>query len=75
MVLSPNGESAMTVDEFRRECLQVMGERRAADVRDWSVGYLLATLRHHGPDGERLRQRAVDAFEPRPTRASLSEAR
>lgn len=51
----------MTEQDFRNECIKVMGASRHDDVFAWSVSYLLATLRHHGLNGEALRQRAVEA--------------
>ena len=51
----------MTANEFRIECIGILGEHRADDCMEWSIAYLLATLRHHGIDGEQLRQRALEA--------------
>lgn len=52
----------MTIAEFRNECIEVLGKHRRRDCTEWTVGYLLATLRHHGPKGEELRQRAIAAL-------------
>lgn len=51
----------MNEQAFRNEALRVMGGWRRDDVFSWTVSYLLATLRHHGVEGEKLRQRAVEA--------------
>lgn len=49
----------MTIQEFKAECRRVMGGCWTAERDSWTVDYLLATLRHHGPQGDALRLRAL----------------